>query len=469
MATNLTSRILKVLQNMPTGTHLCHFYQTPQDMLDVLVPYFTAGLARNEKCLWIVDGAISVAQAREAMARAVPNWEHHLQSGHIEFFAHTDWYVIDGRFEEPRVLQQFVDKESEALKAGLAGLRVSGNTLWARDGMWPDLLEYERHVDQCFCKFKMTAVCTYPVERCSAADIVDVAKAHDLVLIRRDGSWDIIESATLRQMREELRESHERLKLLAQQMVQVEQQERRRISQALHDGLQQTIVAIQLNLDRAKNKSGAAGEEALAQISALLAEALQACRTLTTEISPPILHERGLLSALQWVGSWFEKQHRLKVNLSLPVDEPSLGDSERVTLFEVARELLFNVVKHAGVSEAALSLRTRAGRVELIVQDNGRGCDPVGMEAADSEGRFGGLFNIRERLRMMEGDFAFESQRGHGSRLTVHLPMAPARPIGADGNGNLDGSRTMGSGEHEATLKTRAVLSTGPEVRQGAV
>jgi signal transduction histidine kinase len=447
MIQNLTSRILKILQNMPKGTHLCHFYQTPQDMLDVLVPYFAAGLEGNERCLWIVDGVLTVAQAKEAMAAAVPGWEEHLANGRIEFFEHTDWYLCDGRFDETRVLQQYIAKEAEALEAGFGGLRISGNTLWARDRLWSDLLEYERHVDQCFCKHSMTAICTYPLDGCSGADIVDVAKAHELVLIRREGIWDVIESATLRQMREELHESHERLKSLTQQIVQVEQEERRRISQALHDGLQQTIVGTQLNLARAKTKSGIKQVEALELVASLLDEALEACRTLTTEISPPILHERGLLPALKWLASWFEKQHRLGVRLHLPADEPPLGESERVTLFEVARELLFNVVKHAGVREAEIFVQVKSNEAELIVADQGTGCNSSAIETTGTIGHFG-LSNIRERLRMMDGDFAFESAPGNGTKCAIHLPLARSE---VPENGiDYAATHTLGSGKADS-------------------
>lgn len=440
---------------MPCGTHLCHFYQTPQDMLDVLVPYMAAGLERNEKCLWIVDGVLTVAQAKEAMAEVVPDWKRHLESGSIEFFPHTEWYVIDGAFDETRVLRQFVDQEVEALAAGFKGLRVTGNTLWARDGMLPDLLQYEREVDQCFCNHKMTAICTYPLDRCSAADIVDVTKAHEMALIRREGAWDLIESATLRHVREELRESHERLKTLAQQMAQVEQQERRRISRALHDGLQQTIVGTQMNLERARNNVGPARDEALSRISELLNEALDACRALTTEIYPPILHERGLLPAFQWLAAWFEKQHRFNVRLDLPEEEPVLGDSERVTLFEVARELLFNVVKHAQVAEADICVRVASESVELIVRDEGNGYDPDALDPASAEGHFG-LCNIRERVRMMDGDLVIESAPGCGSRVAVNLPLASAALIEPERDESRLLSRTTGSGRSESVANVVA-------------
>jgi signal transduction histidine kinase len=460
MTEKLTSDILNVLHNMPKGTHLCHFYQTPQDMLDVLVPYFAAGLAKDHKCLWIVDGVLTVEQAQQALAEVVPNWEQVLRSGQIEFYAHTEWYVIDDQFDENRILRQFVAKEAEAVQNGYRGLRITGNTLWARDGMWPDLLEYEQHVDQCFCNLGMTAICTYALDRCSAADVVDVTKAHELILIRREGRWDIIESATRRHMREELRESHERLKTLTQQMVLVEQQERRRISQALHDGLQQTIVGTQLNLARAKNGSGPAQAEALDLVASLLDEALQACRTLTTEISPPILHERGLLPALRWLTSWFGKQHALKVHLQLPGDEPPLGDSERVTLFEVARELLLNVIKHAGASEASVLLQLEAERVRLIVSDPGKGCCSTALETPGAAGKFG-LFSARERLRMMDGDVYLESCP-RGTRCVAHLPFAvTARTeVRSEGAGNPD-SRTMQSGPRQDRASVDGSRSSG--------
>jgi signal transduction histidine kinase len=402
----LEDRVLNVLRHLAHGTHLCHFYQTPQDLLDVLVPYFAAGLERGERCLWITDDALSIEEATRSLAKAVPDLDERLANGDIEFFKHTEWYLTDGEFDEGRVLDQFAQKESEALEAGYRGLCVTGNTFWARDGHWSDLLAYEQSVHRCFCNFRMSAVCTYPLARCSAADIIDVTKVHDIVLIRRGGTWDVIENAELRAMREELQESHEQLRKLAHQMINAERRERKRISRVLHDGLQQTIVATQLTLSEARRRNnGIAHAEAIDRAEHLLSEAMRECRTLTTELSPPILHDGCLVQALQWLAQRFKDQYGLTSHLKVPARHLPLDEHESVLLFEIARELLFNVVKHAGVREAYLSLQVTKDQITLEVRDDGMGCDPRELDTADEHF---GLLGIRERIGMLLDRFTPE-------------------------------------------------------------
>jgi hypothetical protein len=116
--------------SMKWGTHFCHFYETRQDLLDVLVPFFKTGLESNEFCIWIVFDPLSEEQARLALLQAFPGAARHLSAGNIEIIPHSKWYVVDGVFDSQRVISGWKQKLGQALANGYAGMRVNGNEAW---------------------------------------------------------------------------------------------------------------------------------------------------------------------------------------------------------------------------------------------------------------------------------------------------------------------------------------------------
>jgi hypothetical protein len=132
--TQRTEKIRKtgidIIGDAPWGTHFCQFYQTKEDLIDILVPYFKAGLENNEFCMWITSEPLSENEAKKAMRKAVPNFDQHLKRGQIEIVPHTEWYLKDGAFNLQRVLDAWIDKLTFALAKGYDGMRVTGNTAW---------------------------------------------------------------------------------------------------------------------------------------------------------------------------------------------------------------------------------------------------------------------------------------------------------------------------------------------------
>jgi signal transduction histidine kinase/ActR/RegA family two-component response regulator len=462
MAQTSTLEIQQILRNLPSGTHMCHLFETPGDLTDVLVPYFASGLERGEVCLWIVDGAISVDDARHALSREVGNLAPFIDAHRLEFHDHDQWYRPEGRFCTQSLLARYVQKEQSALAAGFKGLRITGNTSWLRDEMWSEFLSYERHVDTCLCERAVSAICTYPLERCTASEVMDVAQSHEVALIRRRGEWKLLESASLRAARKQLLQSRDRLQALAGRLIDAEQRERTRISRVLHDGLQQTIVAAKMTLARAMGQDGPGRNDILSRVDGLLAESIQECRTLTTEISPPVLHGGTMTAILEWLAAWFAQRHDLSVNLLLQCHEPALNERQRVLLYDAARELLFNVVKHARVGAASLHLREMDDRLNMTVFDTGVGCDLL-KTTGQVDPHFG-LLRLRERLRLESAELTLTSAPGQGFTAIVSVPLhqAPRRAVPAAGQ--------------EAALAARAQVSDAlrillvddhPIVRQG--
>ena len=166
----------------------------------------------------------------------------------------------------------------------------------------------------------------------------------------------------------------------------------------------------------------AAFKQAAAEVEDLLIESVKVSRSLSAELSPPILHEAGLLAGLEWLSRWKYEKHGLKVQLAIQMDAPVLTEDVKVLLFEAIRELLLNVVKHAKTESARMSLFQQDERsLQIIVSDNGVGFDPASVGAND--GNFG-LFSIRERLNLIGGRFEIDSFPGKGARFTLTAPLA---------------------------------------------
>lgn len=222
----MTTQVLRrtgidVIGDVPWGTHFCQFYETTQDLVDVLVPYFKAGLEDNEFCMWVTSPPLVAKDAKAALRKAVPDLDRYLERRQIEIIPYTEWYVVDGGFDSRRVLDGWVAKAEDAQARGFAGLRLSGNTFWLEKRDWNDFAAYEEEVNKVIGNYNMMAVCTYSLEKCGATEIVDVISTHQFALIKREGRWETIESAERRKLAEErnhvraaLKETEERYSLL---------------------------------------------------------------------------------------------------------------------------------------------------------------------------------------------------------------------------------------------------------------
>ncbi|MBZ0220398.1 MAG: MEDS domain-containing protein [Candidatus Methylomirabilis sp.] len=208
---------IEIIGDVPWGTHFCQFYTDKQDLLDILVPYFKSGLENNEFCLWITSEPLGADEAIDAMKRAVPDFERYLSEGRIEIIPHTLWYLKDGYFDQDRVLADWVDKLEKALERGFDGLRLTGNTFWLERKDWEEFTDYERVVNGVIGRYRMMAICTYSLERCTLSDVIDVVSNHRFALIRRGGKWTLIESSTLKEAEHRLKEYESRFRTLFEQ------------------------------------------------------------------------------------------------------------------------------------------------------------------------------------------------------------------------------------------------------------
>lgn len=213
-----------------------------------------------------------------------------------------------------------------------------------------------------------------------------------------------------------------RLRHLALQLTTAEERERRRIAGDLHDGVSQTLAASAFSLKTLRSRLQGEAREELNRICADMDESLRDIRTLTFEISPPVLYDYGLAAALEWLASHSAGRYGLEVEFREEGEATELDQERQVNLYRACRELLFNVVKHAGAKRVSINLKSGQGMVILSVVDDGQGFDPD--QAAQGAKSSMGLFSLRERLQPLGGTLDIESQAGLGSRISLSLPLA---------------------------------------------
>lgn len=221
-----------------------------------------------------------------------------------------------------------------------------------------------------------------------------------------------------------LQQQADQLRHLAAELTLVEQRARKQLATLLHDQVQQLLASAKMNV-RLVARDGGDRPAALERAVRCLDDAIACTRTLSVELSPPLLHDFGLAAAFEWLAEWMLEKHQLTVHVSADAAANPAGDDVRTLLFESVRELLFNAVKHAGVKEAWLTLSAQDdARLRVTVWDEGRGFEPPGA-ASPSRGHAGlGLFSIRERLALLGGSFEVDSAPGRGARFTLVAPRA---------------------------------------------
>jgi PAS domain S-box-containing protein len=219
------------------------------------------------------------------------------------------------------------------------------------------------------------------------------------------------------------------LRMLAGEVVRTEQRERRRIALLLHDQLQQLLAAALYGLsDLRAEATAAVRRETVARLDGLIRDCIAMSRSLTSELGHPALAEPDIGAGLDWLAAWMREKHGLSVTVRSPAPVVLPAEEVRVTLLQAVRELLFNVVKHAGVRTAMVTVdASEEGRVRVSVTDDGTGFDTTraGWDAAGVSGGIG-LFSIRERVALTGGGVDVESAPGHGTRVTVWVPAVPA-------------------------------------------
>jgi|GEM_PF-3621376 len=195
---------IDIIGDVAWGTHFCQFYQTKDELIETLVPYFKAGLELNEFCLWITSPPLAVEEAKQALRASMPDFDVRLAESQIEIIPRDEWYSSTGKFDQSRVLDNLIRKMYVSLANGYAGIRLSDNTLWLDDAEWKDFADFECALNSTIQNHRILALCAYSTDKCGVNEIADVVVNHEFAMIKRGTSWILIESSAVNKARQTL-------------------------------------------------------------------------------------------------------------------------------------------------------------------------------------------------------------------------------------------------------------------------
>lgn len=214
MSNQLRQSGVDLIGDVPWGTHFCQFYQSKKDLLDILIPYFKAGLENNEFCVWVTSKPLEVEDAKETLKNSIENLDKYLDNGQIEIISYDEEYIKENRLNFERSFNGWMNKLNEGLNRGFEGLRLSGNIFWFEQRDWNDFFNSESEVDAVLGEYNILALYTYCLDNCTANQIVDVVNNHQFSVIKRDGKWTLLENITKSRVHDEI--LNEALKKYAQ-------------------------------------------------------------------------------------------------------------------------------------------------------------------------------------------------------------------------------------------------------------
>ena len=223
LGTQLRKTGIGVVGDIPWGTHFFMFYETKEDLLDTLVPYFKTGLETGELCLWVLSERLTESEASDALRDAVTEFDHYLANQSIEILRGRQFYLTGNDLDPGRIIQTWAEKTALALARGYAGFRMSADTAWLERKEWKAFSDYEKEVNDSIGQWRMTALCTYPLAGSTAADILDVTRTHQFAIARRNRDWEVVETSELKQAKSEIKRLNDELeRRVAERTVQLE-------------------------------------------------------------------------------------------------------------------------------------------------------------------------------------------------------------------------------------------------------
>jgi DNA-binding CsgD family transcriptional regulator len=189
---------------LPWGSHICLFYETAQDLIEVHAGYLGAGVEDGEFCVWALSDPLNRHEAIEGLRGAFSGFERHYETHRIELLPGYEWYLQGDEFDPQRITGGWHAKLDSALARGFAGMRVSGNAFWLEADLWSAFREYEAELNRALTGRRMIVLCTYSLQASRAVDILEVAGAHDFSIVRRHGRWELLDTPALAQAEREL-------------------------------------------------------------------------------------------------------------------------------------------------------------------------------------------------------------------------------------------------------------------------
>jgi len=217
--------------------------------------------------------------------------------------------------------------------------------------------------------------------------------------------------------------NNELLRQLTWELVMAEERERRNIAVDLHDNIGQTLAITKMKVEFLLEQSARCGlGDSVAEIRDMMEQSIRQTRSLMKDISPSVLYELGFAEAVEWLGEQISSQHGLRVVVKKDAKIPAIDEEVQILLFRAVRELLLNIVKHAGAKRASILLQKSGGSIKITVQDDGTGFDASAIDRASKRGGGFGLLSIRERISYIGGRFEIGTGKGQGACICLSAP-----------------------------------------------
>jgi hypothetical protein len=172
--------------------HTCLYYESKENLLEFIVPFFEQGLRVNELCEWIVPQSLGVEGAKAVLGERIKDLNIYIEKGRFELLSHKDSYLKSGIFSPDELLEILDKKEKDALKQGFSGLRSSGDVSWLQEKDWDSWVAYEKALGKFMSKAKVTALCTFPIEDFDVSKLLILSYFHGVSIRKKDGKTDIL-------------------------------------------------------------------------------------------------------------------------------------------------------------------------------------------------------------------------------------------------------------------------------------
>lgn len=200
---------LNILRNLTWGTHFCVFYETKRDLLDVLVPYFKAGLDHQEFCFWVLAEDLKPDEAMQELSAEVSDFDRHFARGDIQLVSREQWFFENGHLDLHAVIDRFKERCRDALSRGYLGMRFEGSSAWLAMKDTGQFNEFESELDTLVSGQRMMVLCSFPLGESGAEQILSAARTHQFTLVRRQGAWEILD-APVREVKQAILTPRER-------------------------------------------------------------------------------------------------------------------------------------------------------------------------------------------------------------------------------------------------------------------
>ncbi|MBI4826967.1 MAG: sensor histidine kinase [Nitrospirae bacterium] len=224
------------------------------------------------------------------------------------------------------------------------------------------------------------------------------------------------------EIRTKLKVSRDRLRKMIFKISKLEEDERRRIAEDLHDHIGQNLAISKIRLKTLK-AAPASSSETIDDVLALIDESIAYTRSLTFELSPPIIHQLGFVPAVEWLAEQFRKKYGLVTEVVSEGDVHDIGGEKSILLFKTVRELLHNIVKHARAGKVVIRIKKDDKGLCVIIEDDGIGFDAESINDYGKNDSGFGIFNIQERIAFFNGTFNIKSGISKGTKIEIILPL----------------------------------------------